>query len=221
MYFLHILNQRHQGVRVPRSMPASLRATLSQGDIEYDVERVKLDRGREDDVPVRKGREDWRSTTLSRKDDFAAGYLSRLGVGEGSSKYNSSGTSVSNFIDVGTDFSSVKDTDWEKVRLKRELSSLNEKIEGAEAESRSRRLGLRKTPTTKSALVKHELEQMLDFKRRELRRLKSGEDIEQSGNLERIRREIQNFKEQVDTLESHLAKRQEELKNLQRSIEGV
>ena len=125
-------------------------------------------------------------------------------------------------IDVkGTDFSSVKDTDWEKVRLQRELTALNEKVENAEAEARRRRMGTAKKPSSKSALVKRELEQMLDFKRRELNRLKDGEDIEKSGNLDRVRAEIQNFKEQVDALAAHLARRQEELRNVQQSIETV
>ena len=124
-------------------------------------------------------------------------------------------------LNVGTDFSSVKDTDWEKVRLQRELATLNEKIESAEAEARSRRLGRGNNSTSKSALVKRELEQMLDFKRRELRRLKDGEDIERGGNLDRIRNEIKSFKEQVDALEGHLSRREEELRNLQRSIESV
>ena len=94
MYFLHILNHRHRGVRIPRAIPASLRATLNQGDIDYDVSRAKVGRGREEDVPVRRprDRDEWNSTASSKKDDFAAGYLSRLGVGEGSSKYNSAGT---------------------------------------------------------------------------------------------------------------------------------
>ena len=122
---------------------------------------------------------------------------------------------------LGTDFSSVKDTDWEKVRLQRELATLNEKIESTEVEARSRRLGRGRNPSSKSALVKRELEQMLDFKRRELRRLKDGEDIERGGNLARVRTEIQNFKEQVDTLAEHLLQREEELRNLQRSIETI
>lgn len=66
---------------------------MNQGDIEYDLSKTRVDRGREEDVPVRstRGRDDWNATSSSRKDDFAAGYLSRLGVGEGSSKYNSPG----------------------------------------------------------------------------------------------------------------------------------
>ena len=115
----------------------------------------------------------------------------------------------------------MKDTDWEKVRLQRELAALNEKIEAAEAEARSRRLGRANNPSSKSALIKRELEQMLDFKRRELRRLKDGEDIERGGNLDRIRNEVQNFKEQVDSLAAHLSKREEELRNLQRAIESM
>ena len=114
----------------------------------------------------------------------------------------------------------MKDTDWEKVRLQRELATLNEKVEAAEAEARSRRMGAKK-PSSKSALVKRELEQMLDFKRRELRRLKDGEAIEREENLDRIRNEVQSFKGQVDVLAAHLAKRQEELRSLQRNIESV
>ena len=225
MYFLHILNHRHRGVRIPIAIPASLRATLNQGDIDYDVSRTRVGRVREEeDVPVRRqrDRDDWNSTASAKKDDFAAGYLSRLGVGEGSSKYNSAGThSLFLEFNLGTDFSSVKDTDWEKVRLQRELTTLNEKIESAEAEARSRRLGRGKNPSSKSALIKRELEQMLDFKRRELKRLKDGEDIERGRDLDQIRNEIQSFKEQVDALAVHLSRSEEELRNLQRSIENI
>lgn len=78
---------------MPRTIPASLRATLNQGDVDYDVSRAKLGRGKEEEVPLRRARDrdDWKSTASSRKDDFAAGYLSRLGIGEGNSKYNSAG----------------------------------------------------------------------------------------------------------------------------------
>jgi Actin cytoskeleton-regulatory complex protein END3 len=62
---------------------------------------------------------------------------------------------------------------------------------------------------------------MLDFKRRELRRLKDGEDIEKSGDLDRVRQEVQSFKDQVDALAGHLARREEELRNLQNSIESI
>lgn len=99
--------------------------------------------------------------------------------------------------------------------------TLNEKIESAEAEARSRRLGRGNNSSNKSALVKRELEQMLDFKRRELKRLKEGGDIERGGNLDRIRNEIQGFKEQIEALAGHLSKREEELRNLQRSVEST
>ena len=107
------------------------------------------------------------------------------------------------------------------MRLQRELATLNEKIESTEAEARSRRLARGKNPTSKSSLVKRELEQMLDFKRRELIKLKDGEDIERGGNLDRVRNEIRMFKEQIDALAEHLSRREDELRNLQRSIETV
>ena len=50
---------------------------------------------------------------------------------------------------------------------------------------------------------------------------RDGEDIGGSGNLNGVWTEIQNFKEQVDALASHLASQQDELQNVQRSIESV
>lgn len=82
---------------MPKTVPASLRATLNQGDIDYDVSKAKIGRGKEDDdVPYRKRtspRDNRNAGASSRRDDFAAGYLSRLGVGDGGSKYNSAGAS--------------------------------------------------------------------------------------------------------------------------------
>ena len=83
---------------MPKTVPASLRATLNQGNIDYDVSKAKIGRGKDDDddVPYRKRstlRDDRNASASSRRDDFAAGYLSRLGVGEGGSKYNSAGAS--------------------------------------------------------------------------------------------------------------------------------
>jgi actin cytoskeleton-regulatory complex protein END3 len=99
---------------------------------------------------------------------------------------------------------------------------LNEKIASAEAESRSRRLGQSmNASSSKSALIKRELEQMLDFKRRELRRMRDGEDIEKGGSIDRLRSEVQSFKDQIDALATHLSRREEELRTLQRSIETV
>ena len=44
-------------------------------------------------------------------------------------------------------------TDWEKVRLQGELATLNEKIESAEAEYRSRRLGRESNQTTRAGVM--------------------------------------------------------------------
>jgi actin cytoskeleton-regulatory complex protein END3 len=152
--FPHVLNHRHHSIRIiPRNIPASVRATFNQEEIDYGVSRTKVGRGQEDNIPLRKScdRDDWDATsTSSRKDDFAAGYLSSLGEGESSTKYNSTGVPHITTTNSGTDFSSVKD---EKVRLQRELALLSEKIDAAEAaESRSQRLGRGKDASSKSAL---------------------------------------------------------------------
>ncbi|KAK0249398.1 endocytosis defective-related protein [Friedmanniomyces endolithicus] len=113
--FLHILNNRHEGFRVPRSVPPSLRATFEQGQIEYNVDRVqtaadKWGTKRDDD------------TVSGKKAKFGDSYLSRLGV-------------ASDRKPKGTDFSSTpRDGEWEEVRLKKRLQYKRREMRALESE---------------------------------------------------------------------------------------
>ena len=98
------------------------------------------------------------------------------------------------------------------------MSELEAKIEKVEAASANRSGGRR---DTKPALVKRELEQLLDYKRRELRDMESGEGKSKVGaSLKGVADEIATVKEQVDGLESHLRSRQQVLAELQQEIEN-
>lgn len=124
-------------------------------------------------------------------------------------------------IRTGTDFSSTKDKDWEEVRLKRELADLEAKIAEAEkaAEKRRNRDKYGAGGST-AALVKRELEQMLDYKRRTLRDLEEGgSGAKNGGSLKSVRDDLDMVKEQVDALEQHLRGREEVLQGLYREIE--
>ncbi len=125
----------------------------------------------------------------------------------------------SSYKPAGTDFSTTKTTeDWEEVRLKKQLSELEAKIEKVEAAAANRSGGRR---DTKPALVKRELEQLLDYKRRELRDLESGEGKSKVGaSLKGVADEIDTVKEQVDGLEAHLRSRQQVLAEIQQEIEN-
>lgn len=202
--FLHILNNRHEGFRIPRSVPPSLRATFEQGKIEYQVDKVQsaADRwgtNKRDD-----------STLTGKKAKFGDTYLSRLGVGERKPR--------------GTDFSGTpRDGEWEEVRLKKQLRELEDKMAKVEeaATRRRDRLGGNTQTDNKPALVKRELEQMLDYKRRELRTLEAGEgDVKAGQNLKGVAEEIAMVKEQVDGLQEHLRKREEVLSGLRSQIEA-
>lgn len=120
--FLHVLNGRDSGIRIPRTVPASLRASFQDQKIDYNVERVSN--------PSRRGGTTSydENTSTGRKAKFGEAYLSRLGIG-GKSSYSPS----------GTDFSTVRmSDDWETVRLQRELKDLEAKISTTESGKRNR-----------------------------------------------------------------------------------
>ncbi|KIN08468.1 hypothetical protein OIDMADRAFT_37628 [Oidiodendron maius Zn] len=201
--FLHILNNRHEGFRIPRTVPPSLRASFEKNQIDYQV-----DNQRTSSPAQRWAATGGEETSTGRKAKFGDTYLSRMGIG-GKSSYRP----------AGTDFSSTKATeDWEEVRLKKQLAELEAKIEKVEAASANRHGGRR---DTKPALVKRELEQLLDYKRRELRDLESGEGKSKIGaGLKGVSDEIATVKEQVDGLEAHLRSREQVLEDLRHEIEN-
>ncbi|KAK3714291.1 endocytosis defective-related protein [Vermiconidia calcicola] len=203
--FLHILNNRHEGYRIPRSVPPSLRATFEQGRIEYNVEKERVQSAAD-----RWGTKRDDETLSGRKAKFGDTYLSRLGVGERKPK--------------GTDFSSTtpRDGEWEEVRLKKQLKDLEEKMAKVEEGAKRRReRGGRREEDSRPALVKRELEQLLDYKRRELKDLELGEGKAKSGQgLKAVKEEIGMVREQVEGLEEHLRRREGVLQGLRDQIEA-
>ncbi|CAK7215415.1 endocytosis defective-related protein [Sporothrix bragantina] len=201
--FLHILNYRHEGFRIPRTVPASLRASFERNQIDYQVGNASTAAAnsrwatRADD-----------STATGRKAKFGDQYLTRLGR--------------SGFKATGTDFSTAQKTeDWEEVRLKKQLAELESRIQDIEAGA-ARRSGSTAggKRDTKPALVKRELEQLLDYKRKELRDLEDGTGkAKASGGLKGVSDDLGTVREQVESLESHLRQREQVLEQLRRDID--
>lgn len=209
--FLHILNNRHEGYRIPRTVPASLRGSFERNQIDYNIDRVNTS---SPSAAQRWGAHGDEETSTGRKAKFGDTYLSRLGLGGGGA---TSGRSSR-----GTDFSQTRATteDWEEVRLKKQLAELESKIEQAESQSRRRPNDHHRAGKSQSALIKRELEQLLDYKRRQLRDLESGKGRSQAGGkLKDVAAEIESVREQVDGLEKHLRTRQDVLEGLRREID--
>lgn len=100
--FLHMLNQRYKGVRLPRSVPASLRATFGKETLKYDLSGSQAE--------VKKP-----LTPTPAKPSTDDGYTSRAG--------QSSSTDYS---------SVTKDSEWEESRLRRELEDINDQLDQVE-----------------------------------------------------------------------------------------
>jgi len=199
--FLHILNYRHEGYRIPRAVPASLRSSFERNNIDY-----QLDSQRNAAAASRWATKADESTSTGRKAKFGDQYLTRLGR--------------SGFKASGTDFSTEKtDQDWEEVRLKKQLQELDDKIAKVEDQVERRKGGKRdSTP----ALVKRELEQLLDYKRKQLRDLEEGNArAGGGGSLKGVSDDLQTIKEQVDGLEGHLLSRRQNLDQLRREIDDA
>lgn len=197
--FLHILNARQRGFRVPRSVPASLRATFEKSQPEYNLNSKQSEIRRNTDS----------SSSTSKKDAFGEGYLARLGISGRSSGYNSS----------GTDFSGTKDTDWEEVRLKRQLADLDNLIEKAEQSSNRRKQGIEDFGSSKSALIRRELEQLLAYKEKQLLKLRNNTNgTQDSSDYSSIAETIDMLSQQVQSLQEHHTRKSKELEELRQAV---
>jgi actin cytoskeleton-regulatory complex protein END3 len=205
--FLHILNYRHEGFRIPRTVPASLRASFESNKIDYQIDSVRNRPNKYDE-----------DTASGRKAKFGDAYLSRIGgrSGNASGGYQPKGT---NFNDV------VEDEDLEKVRLLRELHELEAQHDAAVAAAERRRKqrseggGPTQPGKTNWTLVKREAQQLLEYKQRQYVEMNSEGAAKESGDLKRLREDLALVGEQVEGLETHLRKREAELENLRREIE--
>jgi len=206
--FLHILNNRHEGYRIPRNVPPSLRASFERGHVDFVVDRA----GSSSPAAQKWGPGGGDETSTGRKAKFGDTYLSRLGLG-GKSSYQPSGT------DFSAGGSMV--VDWEEVRLKKQLAELGAKISSVERAAEEKRKGGGRRGDSKAALVRRELEQMLELKRRELRELEVGEGRGKvEGELKGLEAEVGSVMEQVEGLEAHLRRREEVLKGLREEVDG-
>lgn len=193
LVFLHILNQRSNGKRVPRSVPPSLRATFSKEIPEYDPS------SHQGNLNISKKSDN--DSTENKQQSFASDYLSKLG------------TSGKPLVSNGTDFSETKGTDWEEVKLRRELEDIENLLKRAENEKNN------KGKDNKTGLLKYEFEQLLKYKQEQVKQMKSNNGG--ASDLNSVINNIGAIEVQVNQLESFLQAKKDEFSELNRQIESL
>ncbi|OUM51680.1 hypothetical protein BVG19_g800 [[Candida] boidinii] len=199
LVLLHLLNQRSNGKRLPRSVPASLRATFSKETPQYDLNSSQANL-----TPQSVNNSNSNGNMTTTKQSFASDYLSKLG--------NSNHSAAPS---EGTDFSATKGTDWEEVRLRRELNDLEELLKKAEDASKKRMSPDKKDD--KIAMEKYEYEQLLQYKNSQLTKI-SLNGSSNGFDLKSIVQDIDLVESQVKNLESFLVSKKDELLKLREEV---
>lgn len=180
LVFLHILNQRENGKRIPRGVPASLRATFSKEVPNYDLSSTSKNISQ--------------PSSNDRK-AFGTNYLNKIGQGHQPEK--------------GTDFSVTEGTDWELVRLRRELANLESLLDKAQSESNQNADG-------ELAVLKFEFEQLLKYKQDKLKTMQSVPNSDK--DLTDVKNDVELISTQVQTLEEFLVSKEQELAQLKAQL---
>ncbi|GEQ70046.1 hypothetical protein JCM33374_g3722 [Metschnikowia sp. JCM 33374] len=187
LVLLHMLNQRENGKRMPRTVPASLRATFSKEVPNYDLSQPQ--------ASPRTATE----PSANDKKSFGTNYLTKIGQSQQPSR--------------GTDFSTTEGTDWEEVRLRRELADLEKLLEKAQQVSAG------PTTTSDSSLVKHEFDQLLKYKSEALATAKQLPNSDK--NIADVRNDVNLIASQVKMLEEFLGEKEKELNGLRNQLGAV
>lgn len=107
------------------------------------------------------------------------------------------------------------------MRLEKQLRELEEKMNRVEEQTKRRRERGGRREDSRPALVEPELEQLVDYKRRELWTLENDEVKRGAeGGLKAVEEDIAVVKEQVDGLQEHLRKREGVLQTLRDQTEA-
>lgn len=186
LVFLHILNQREHGKRIPRGVPASLRATFSKEVPNYDL---SLTPQKTNSQP-----------SANDKKSFASNYLNKIGQ----STYKTN--------DKGTDFSATEGTDWEEVRLRRELVNLEELLAKVQDKPKD-------SSILPLQMLKYEFEQLLRYKQDKLKSV--NEDASNTKDLGDVTNDVELIETQVATLEEFLTSKQQELSQISQQISSL
>lgn len=187
LVLLHMLNQRENGKRIPHGVPASLRATFSKEVPSYDLSKAPASH-----KPVLE-------PSANDKKSFGTNYLTKIGHAQQPSR--------------GTDFSTTEGTDWEEVRLRRELADLEKLLE------KSQEVSTKPAESSELTLLKHEFEQLLKYKQESLATAKL--QPRSNKDLADVRNDVNLISSQVQMLEEFLAGKEQELNSLRSQLGAV
>ncbi|QEU59843.1 End3 [Kluyveromyces lactis] len=113
----------------------------------------------------------------------------------------------------GTDFSVTQGTDWEVVRLQRELANIDSELSSAQQQSISHN-----DSNDRMKLVKQQLEQFLEYQKNLVNNSNTSSESVDVGGL---RDDIESIEQQVQMLEEYLKTKKSELHNLKIEVQSL
>ncbi|CAH01561.1 End3p [Kluyveromyces lactis] len=113
----------------------------------------------------------------------------------------------------GTDFSVTQGTDWEVVRLQRELANIDSELSSAQQQSTSHN-----DSNDRMKLVKQQLEQFLEYQKNLVNNSNTSSESVDVGGL---RDDIESIEQQVQMLEEYLKTKKSELHNLKIEVQSL
>ncbi|KAL6948657.1 hypothetical protein ACO0QE_001130 [Hanseniaspora vineae] len=186
LYFMHIIKQMNdKNCKIPVELPESLKKSFAKDQVETNINS--------------------KQSIVKKTPIYSTPVNGTLSNGSSSTKK----------LTEGTDFSTTENTDWEIVRLKKELNVLDAEYDSVMQNSMSLTQG-----DQDLKLLKEQFRGLLHYEQKKLINQSENKGASQQ-NTKLIDEELDNIEEQLDVLQDYLKSRKEVLSTINQELAAL